>query len=38
VKEVHTANGGHHFALLKNGQRVSFTRSVREVTSRLRNV
>jgi two-component system LytT family response regulator len=38
VKEVHTVCGGRHFALLKDGQRVNFTRSVREVTSRLRSV
>jgi two-component system, LytTR family, response regulator len=38
VKEVHAESGGRHFALLKDGQRVSFTRSVREITSRLRSM
>ena len=38
IKEIQTASGSHHFALLKDGQRVSFTRSVREVAARLRRL
>ena len=38
VERVHIVGGGHHFALLKDGQRVNFTRSVREVISRVRGV
>jgi two-component system LytT family response regulator len=38
VEEVHIVGGGHHIALLKDGQRVNFTRSVREVISRVRGV
>jgi two-component system LytT family response regulator len=38
VEGVHIVDGGHHIALLKDGQRVNFTRSVREVISRVRSV
>jgi len=38
VEGVHIVGGDHHIALLKDGQRVNFTRSVREVISRVRGV
>jgi len=38
VEGVHIVGGDHHIALLKDGQRVNFTRSAREVISRVRGV
>jgi len=36
VKEIQTAAGNHHFAVLVDGQRVPVTRSVRQIGARLR--
>jgi len=38
VEGVHIVGADHHIAQLKDGQRVNFTRSVREVISRVRGV
>jgi two-component system, LytTR family, response regulator len=37
VREVQSAAGGRHFAILNDGQRVPLTRSVREISKRLRS-
>ena len=36
VKEIQTAAGNHHFAVLVDGQHVAVTRSVRQIGARLR--
>ena len=35
VKEMHAGAGGHHFVLLRDGQRVPVTRSVRDIEARV---
>jgi two-component system, LytTR family, response regulator len=36
VEQIQTTGTHHHFAILQNGQRISVTRSIREVEARLR--